>query len=137
MATKTRNPTSDDAVTGTVSGTPDIRYQSVDDHPDSTGNDYLDFGTAASYITFGFTAFDVPAGATDISVQVIYYIKDASTTGTNNTRARLKIGGNYYNFGSSHNPSSQYVLTTDDFGATNPASSSAWTVDDVNGVGAN
>lgn len=135
MATQTRNPTSDEAASGTLSGSAGTRWQFVDDHPDTAGADVLTFGTTTAQITFGFSAFSVPAGSTSISVQVLYYDGEAAT-GANNCCGRLKVGTSYFN-AATHNPSgTTYTARSDDF-ATNPATSAAWTVDQVNGVGAN
>ena len=135
MTTQTRNPTSDEAVAGTWSGSAGTRYQAVDDHPDSAGADFLAHGTTAGNLTFGFAAFNVPAGSTGISVDVLYYDAEPAN-GNNNSGARLKVGGAYYN-SATHNPSGTgYTLRTKSW-ANNPKSGAAWTVDDVNGVGVN
>ena len=63
MATDARNPTSDEAVSGTWTGTAGSRFAVVDDYPDSSGADELTHGTTAGNLTFGFSAFAVPAGA--------------------------------------------------------------------------
>ncbi|MFA6046572.1 MAG: hypothetical protein WC718_16425 [Phycisphaerales bacterium] len=135
MTTQTRNPTSDEAVAGTWSGSAGTRYQAVDDHPDSAGADFLAHGTTAGNLTFGFAAFNVPAGSTGLSIDVLYYDAEPAN-GNNNSAARLKVGGNYYN-SATHNPAgATYTLRTKSW-ATNPKSGVAWTVDDVNGVGVN
>lgn len=135
MAEQTRNPTSDEAVSGTWTGTAGSRYQNVDDYPDTGGTDFLAGGTATSVITFGFSVFTVPSGSTGISVDVDYHDGEASN-GANNCGGRLKVGDNYYN-AATHNPSgSGWTARTDNW-ATNPKTTTAWTVDDVNGVGAN
>jgi hypothetical protein len=134
--TASRNPTSDDAESGTWSGgSAGTRYTLVDDHPDSSGADFLTHGTTAGNLTFGLTAFAIPAGSTSISVQVVYYDQKTAAQGAA-AAGRLKVGGNYYN-ASTHNPANgTWTLRTDSW-ATNPKSGSAWTVDDVNGVGSN
>ncbi len=136
MAMVTRAPTSDEAINGAWSGSAGTRYTLVDDYPDTTPNDILTSPTATGgcQITFGFTAFTIPAGSTSISVQVMYRDDEAST-GNNNCGGRLKVGGNYYN-ASTHNPSTTATDRSDDW-AINPATSAAWTVDQVNGSGAN
>jgi hypothetical protein len=137
MATQTRNPTSDVSFTGTWTGSAGSRYTLVDDHPDS-GNpitDGLTHGTAtAGEGLFGFSAFTVPTGATNISVQVIYYdFKNAAQAC--NIQARIRCNDTTgRDFGTTHNPgngNANIALRTDDFGTTNPKSGSAWTVDDV------
>lgn len=134
-ATASQNPTSDDAVSGTWDGTAGSRYTVVDDHPDSSGADYLTHGTTGGNLTFGFSAFSIPAGSTSISVDVIYYDQKTASQACN-IGGRLKVGGNYYN-ATTHNPANgTWTLRTDSW-STNPKTSSAWTVDDVNGVGAN
>lgn len=133
--TDSQNPTSDEAVSGTWTGTAGSRYTLVDDYPDSTGVDYLTHGTTAGNLTFGYSAFSIPAGSTSISVQVLYYDKKNAAQ-ADNIGGRLKVGGNYYN-AATHNPTNgTWVQRTDDW-ATNPKSGADWTVDDVNGAGAN
>lgn len=142
MATKTRNPTSDVSFTGTWTAAP--RWSQVDDYPDS-GNpvaDSITHGTTtAGEGLFGFSAFDVPAGSTAISVQVKYWVfKNGSQSC--NIKARIRCNdttGRDWS-GTAHNPgngNANITSYTDDYGTTNPKSGSAWTVNDVNGVGTN
>jgi hypothetical protein len=135
VATQTRNPTSDEATSGTLSGSAGTRYTLVDDHPDSAGTDALSFGTATAQITFGFSVFSIPAGSTSISVQVLYYDGEAAN-GANNCGGRLKVGTNYFN-AATHNPSGTTYTSRNDNWATNPDTTAAWTVDQINGVGSN
>jgi hypothetical protein len=134
MAEATRAPTSDDAATGTWTGTAGSRWQVVDDYPDTSGTDELTHGTTAGTLTFGFSAFSIPAGSTNIVVLVDYYdYKNGSQSCT--FGARLKVGASYFN-SSTHNPgngSGNRTQRTDTF-ATNPATGSAWTVDQINGT---
>jgi hypothetical protein len=131
MATVSRAPTSDEAVSGTWTGGVGVRYAIVDDYPDTTPTDTLTHGTTAGNITFGFSAFSIPAGSTSISVQVRYY-DDEAATGANNVGGRLKVGGNYYN-AATHNPSTTQTARSDNW-ATNPKTTAAWTVAEVNGT---
>ncbi|MBI4164304.1 MAG: hypothetical protein HY508_01060 [Acidobacteria bacterium] len=133
--TADQNPTSDEAVSGTWDGTAGSRYTVVNDHPDSSGSSFLTHGTTAGNLTFGFSAFSIPAGSTITNVQVIYY--DQKTASQSAAAAgRLKVGGNYYN-ASTHNPANgTWTLRTDTW-TTNPKSAVNWTVDDVNGSGSN
>jgi len=137
MATKTRNPTSEVAVTGTWSGT--NRHLLLDDHPDS-GNPIADGTTcsAAGILAMGFSAFDVPAGSSGISVQVLYY-DFKNGTGTAANGALIRCNDTTNRLAGSHNPgngNANIALRTVNY-ATNPKSAAAWTVNDVNGVGAN
>lgn len=133
--TADQNPTSDEAVSGTWDGTAGSRYTVVNDHPDSSGSSFLTHGTTAGNLTFGFTAFSVPAGSTITNVQVIYYDQKTASQASS-AAGRLKVGGIYYN-ASTHNPANgTWTLRTDTW-TTNPKSSAAWTADDVNGNGSN
>jgi hypothetical protein len=136
MATQNRAPTGDEASpTGTWSGSAGSRYSLVDDYPDTTPADYLQHGTAAGHLDFTFSAFSIPAGSTNISVQVLYYDAEPSN-GNNNIAGRLVVGGTAYN-AATHNPSGTSYSARSDNWATNPKTGAAWTVDDINGVGPN
>ena len=135
MATKNRAPTSDQSVSGSWTGTAGSRYTVVDDYPDSTPTDYLEHGTTAGYLTFGFTAFDVPSGSTGISVQVRFYDAEPAS-GNNRSACRITVGGTNYD-SAYHNPAGTTYTARSYEWANNPKSGSAWTVDDVNGVGTN
>ncbi len=137
MATKTRNPTSEVAVTGTWSGT--SRHLLLDDYPDS-GNPIVDGTTcsAAGVLAMGFSAFDVPAGSISISVQVQYYdFKNGSQASA--IGALIRCNDTTNRLSSTHNPGNgnAAIAARSDNYATNPKSAAAWTVDDVNGVGTN
>ncbi len=131
--TVSRNPTGDEAVSGTWTGTAGSRYLVVDDYPDTAGTDVLTHGTTtAGNLTFTFTAFSLPTEATNISVAVLYY-DDKNGAQACNIAARLKVGGAYY-AATSHNPTNAtFVQRTDTF-ATNPRTSAAWTPAQVNGT---
>lgn len=134
-ATAAQNPTGLDASWGTWSST---AYTQVNDHPDASCASVvtctaLGSSPAACQLTWTFAAFSVPAGSTGISVDVLYYDKDASS-GTNNEGARLKVGGSYYN-ATTHNPATT-CTSRDDAWATNPKTSAAWTAEQVNGTDA-
>lgn len=135
MATQTRNPTSDASVAGTWTGTAGSRWTLVDDHPDSGGTDVLTHGTTAGNIMFGFSAFTVPAGSTAISIQVLYYDRKSANQ-TSNIAGRLNVNGTFNNV-ASHNPANGVLTLRTDNWANNPKTSTAWTVNDVNGVGTN
>src|SRR3990167_8382621 len=116
-ATVQRAPISDEAVSGTWTEAAGSRWQFVDDYPDTAPNDFLVHGTTAGNLTFGFSSFNIPAGSTNISVQVRYYDRDV-TSGTNQSADRLKGGGNYYN-ASTHNPNTTLTSRSDNW-AVNP-----------------
>lgn len=133
-STATKTPTSDEAVSGTWTGTVGSRFAVVDDYPDTAGTDELTHGTTAGNLTFGFSAFSIPAGSINISVFVDYYdYKNGSQTC--NIAGRLKVGGSYF-ASFTHNPGNGSANRTQrtDTWATNPKTSAAWTVAQVNGT---
>jgi hypothetical protein len=135
MATDNRNPTSDESVTGTWSGSSGSRYTLVNDHPDSSSTTSLTQISPDGKITFGFSGFSIPTGSTINSVYIQYYDYKTSfflvTIG-----GRLKVGGSYYD-ASEHGLARLAITLRTDTWTTNPATGSAWTVNQVNGVGAN
>ncbi len=135
MATQNRPPTSDYSFTGDWTGTAGSRYTAVNDYPDSSGSTYLEHGTNYGTGLMGFSAFSIPAGSTGISVQLQYYDQKTASQACN-IAGRLVVGGNNYN-AANHNPANGVWTAREDSWATNPKSLANWTVDDVNGVGAN
>jgi hypothetical protein len=87
----------------------------------------------------GFSAFDVPANSTSISVQVLYYnFKNGSQGSVAGSLLRCNDTTNR-NSAATHNPgngNAAIALRTDDY-TTNPKSGQAWTVAEVNGSGTN
>jgi hypothetical protein len=87
----------------------------------------------------GFSAFDVPANSTGISVQVLYYdFKNGSQASAAGSLLRCNDTTNR-NSAATHNPgngNANIALRTDDY-TTNPKSGAAWTVAEVNGTGTN
>ncbi len=138
MATLTREPTSDFATGGGVAySTGSVGYTLVNDYPDNADplTSYVQFGTSNnSFIAFGFTAFNIPVGSTINFVQLKYTDEEPSN-GQNSVAGRLRIGGTYYN-AITHNPTTTTTARTDTW-TTNPSTSAAWTVADVNGTGGN
>lgn len=135
MATETRNPTSDVDVIGTWTGSVGSRYTVVDDYPDSSGVDELTVGTIAGYLVCGYSALSIPAGSTITKVEVLYYdYKNGSLAAA--LAGALQVGGTIYN-ASYHDPANGSRTQRTDTWTTNPATGAAWTVNDVNGSGAN
>jgi hypothetical protein len=134
---QTRLPTGDWGYSGTWDKTTNM-YAYVDDDPWNDGDTtYLLHGTTtAGYALFTFSSFSVPAGSIVTSLQVTYSCRD-NATGSNNLRAALRVGGtNYLTTDSGANPNATYADRTYTY-STNPATGSAWTVDDMNGAGSN
>lgn len=134
MATLTRNPTSDIAVSGDWTGTAGSRYTLVDDYPSQDTLDQLTHGTTAGQILFGYDSVSIGTDNAIESVKINYYDREASN-GPNNAAAALRIGGVDYS-AATHQVSTTTTLRTDTF-TTNPRTGVAWTVADVNGTGSN
>lgn len=131
-----KNPTGDGDSTGTWSVTPSsptTRYDKVDE-TSADDTDYIT-GTAVGRSLFTFSAFSVPSGST-IENLTIYYRASEGTSGNNKIGASLKIGGTAYDNATQQNPGTSWTTYSQAY-TTNPATSSAWTVGDINGTGSN
>lgn len=108
--------------------------ESTDDDGDYASSQNL---TGGQYLYFTFPAQSIPAGSTDISVK-IYYRAYEPSGGTNNIRAAIKVNGTLYGTTDSGvNPPTIFGIVTESYTfVTNPNTSAAWTVDDVNSTGA-
>jgi hypothetical protein len=136
VATDTRNPASDVAITGTWTGTASNRWTLVDNHPDASATDKITCSAAGTAV-FGFTpAFSIPAGSTSISVQVLYY---DSKNGSQSCScgALIRCNDTTNRLATAHNPANATFTSRSDNYANNPKTSTGWTVNDVNGVGTN
>lgn len=134
--TKTRFPTSDVTVTLTpVGDTPN--YNCVDD-PIATPDDGTTYvGTTAGYEPtdkYGFTTLDVPAGSTITNVKLYFRIM---TTGNaaNYGHPHIYVDGTEYS-GTMGQPGGNWTTYSSTW-TTNPKTTVAWTVNDVNGIGDN
>lgn len=138
MTTQQRAPTSDQSETGTWSGaTAGTRYTVVNDHPDSAGSTVLTHGTTAGTLMLGYSAFSVPAGSTITQVLMrCYSYRNGSQT--SNQKFVIQVGGVVYDNQSAMTPPNGLALISlqERFWTTNPATSAAWTVAQVNGTDA-
>jgi hypothetical protein len=129
--TQTRNPTSDISATGDWSGSAGTRYTLIDDFPDSTGDRLTLTGFSGGRISFGFTAFDVPAGSSVQKVEIRYY-DQASTASRNRLGSSLNIGSTDYD-ASSHSALAEVALR-EDIWSVNPSTGLPWTSTTVNAL---
>lgn len=133
--TQTRNPITDEAVSGTWTGSVGTRFTVVDDYPDTAGTDELVHGTTtAGNLTFTAVPFVVPLDATSISVSVKYYdYKNGSQSAS--IAGRLKVSGSYF-ASAAHNPTNGAANRTQrtNTWATNPNTAAAWTPLEVNAI---
>lgn len=137
QATPTFLPTGNGTTsTWTANGAATV-WQSVDDAVDTCDNDttYASKADSDGQQFFTFTTPTVPGGSTinSVSVKVCYRAGSSSFV---LYRTGLRVGGtNYYNTGVTVS-STTYTSPTATW-ITNPRTGVAWTVNDVNGVGAN
>jgi hypothetical protein len=82
---------------------------------------------------FTFSAFTVPAGSTITNVQVLYYDQKTASQGAS-WGARLRVGGSDRAVIDAHNPAKGTWTLRTATAATNPGTSAAWTVAEVNGT---
>lgn len=127
--TQYRNPVSDQSVSW-VASEGDDRYAMVNDHP-STNDSVYNWAPDGSELTdiFGFSSLSVPFGVTINSVKVHFRAKNNLD---NKLNGAIQVGGTIYVI--------EKAITADWANyecvwETNPATVSAWTVDQVNGVG--
>lgn len=136
MATQTRTPTGDSSVdNGWSSSSGTTKAADVDDAVGSPDDDttYAFKNGANANQLHTFSAATIPIGATSITVSVVYRARRTSTSLT--VMPRIRVGGTTFE-GSGAVPGSTYANRQVDW-ATNPATSAAWTVPDVNGTGSN
>lgn len=140
---QSRVPTADNTtVNGTfavVPTSPTTRWDKVDD-PIGTPDNGVTQVTAQSNgggdIRFLFTAFTVPAGS-NITRVTVYFRAADNSSGANNLGALIVVNDYKYT-NSTVDPAALPTWTTYNTSwTTNPATGSAWTVDEVNGIGAN
>jgi hypothetical protein len=127
MAIQTRNPTGNGYITG-WSGS----YASVVDY-DGSYIQSPQIGTNY-YALVTFSAFSVPVGSTISVLTVYYYSVTYTSNGGSWISSCIDVNGSYYNDGGQLAPLNSYAWTSVDW-TTNPATESAWTVNDINGSG--
>jgi hypothetical protein len=133
----TRVPVSDNETLGTWNTAPywdDVNETTANDSNYFTGTE-LSGGNARQL--FNFNPFTVPGGSTITGLTVYVRAIDAVSSGSNVIRPSIKVNGTIYNTtATSNNPAFTEFNTYSYIFATNPNTGSAWTVDDINGVGA-
>ena len=135
--TQVRVPTGDGDTSGTWNTAP--RWDDIDE---TTPND-TDYMTGVStsggsaYQLFTFSSFTIPAGSPITDLTVYVRARDAASGNSNNIRPSIKVNGTLYNTtATSIDPGASFTTYSYSF-TTNPNTGSAWTVDDINGTGAN
>ena len=91
---------------------------------------------SGGWIAFSYDDFNIPSNARDISVRITFRAKDSGSTGTNDLRACLWIGGNAFPEPDSTNPSGSFGLggyTWNYNPVWGAGTTVPWTVDQING----
>jgi hypothetical protein len=95
-------------------------------------------GTAPVWGTWPFNAPSVPSsGATIMSVTVFWRMRNISFSRNPNIGACLRVGGTTYYTDTGQTGSNDTYVNRNFTWTTNPATSAAWTVTDINGSGGN
>ncbi len=133
---QTRYPSGDISRSGTWDKTTNM-YSHVDEQGAHDGDaTYLLHGTTAGNVLFSFPAFSVPQNM-GITGLTVYLVARDNTSGTNNMRPAIRVGGtNYLTTAPSVEVPASYGTISYTY-ATNPRTGMAWTIDDINGVGSN
>jgi hypothetical protein len=134
MPSQIRDPTGDFSASNILTAAP--RWSKLNDYPtDNNGTTFIASSSAASsnyYATF--SGFNVPEGNRISGLKLRYYWgKNAG--GACSSRGSVRVGGSNY-VSSTITAQSGWFYQEDVF-LSNPATSHGWTVDDINGVGAN
>jgi hypothetical protein len=112
------------------------RYAGIDETTADDGDFMTGTTDGGGYALFAFPAFSIPVGSPINYLRIYYRAIDASS-GNNNIRAAIKVGSTVYNTtDSGNNPGSSFNTYYYDF-STNPKTGLAWTINDINGFGAN
>lgn len=140
-ATQTQRPTGDNSSTGSWSVYPASPYYNKVNEPTADDDGSYIWATAVGRNLFNFPSFSIPAGATISQLSITYVYERRQGGQTSNIRSALLVGGVNYDTvdpgvtpppNPDPWPSRTYNYTE------NPATpGSAWTVDDINGVGTN
>jgi hypothetical protein len=132
--TQVRRPTGEGAKAGSWTYSTGTTGWNLVDESSVDDADYIICGSNGASYRFDFSAFTIPAGATINSLAVTYRSQDV-TSGANRVNAVLTVDANF----SAHatntdNPVDTAFTTYTKTWTTNPITTSAWTVDEINGV---
>ena len=140
-ASQTRKPISDISSSGTwevYPAIPTTKWDKVDEEVQDGDSTYIKATTDDARAMFGISSFSIPGDAEDIDLIVTAYFRN---DGSAYSRYKFWIRVNGVNYGQ---PAGGSLLKTP-YGyfqgakewQTNPATGLAWTIDDINGIGAN
>jgi len=128
-------PASDDSNTGGFTTSP---LWSRVDETTPVDSDYITGITdGGGRATFGFNAFTLPASANITNLTIYFRHLATSSSGSAKAGVSLKVGNTYYDNLGMVTPSSYSWTTSSYIASNNPKTGQPWTVDDINGTGAN
>ncbi len=138
-ATQTQRPTGDLSGSGTWNifpAAPATYYDKVNEAVADDDSSYIYCATAGRRL-FSFPAFSIPAGATVSQLSITYRHKKIAAAACN-IRSALQVGGTIYETTDPGVDPTNGVWNTRTYSyANNPDTAASWTVDQINGVGAN
>jgi hypothetical protein len=105
----------------------------VDETSPDDDSTYIYYSDAIGRQLFTYTDFAVPSGSTIDNVKVVARAKRAGTYNVS-LRHYVRVNDTNYYATTTHSMYDDYRTNTTTF-TTNPATTNAWTVDEVNGVG--
>ena len=135
---QTRYPTGDYSHSGTWDKTTNM-WSYVDETQQGGDGDttFLLHGTTNGNALFSFSPFTVNVTGMAITGLTVSLVARDDTSGTNNMRPYIRVGGSTYYPSSGSDPSSSYGTISYTW-ATNPNNNNQpWTQDQINGVGSN
>lgn len=131
---QTRVPNGDGVNQGTwTGGSPNYWDKINETSPSDT--DYItgtNISGGAAFRLFNFPVFTAPTGTTITNFTIYFRARDISND-TNDIRACIRVNGTNY-YGTSNNPGNASFTTYSYSFATNPATGSPWTIQEINGV---
>jgi hypothetical protein len=132
---QTRVPTADGIISGTWNYSASSCWEDVDETTPNDANYMTGTTNSGGYKLFTFSPFSISAGSPIANLTIYVRAKDDSS-GTNNIRAAINVNGTTHNSTTSYDPGNSWVTYSYSF-TVNPGTGSDWTVDDLNGTGAN
>ena len=135
--TATNYPTGDsDKAGGTFTySSGSTAFNLVNESPDSNATYFrTPLNSSGGYFLFSFSNFTVPAGSTSLNLTVGTMAMD-NASGTNRVANCIKVNGTRYSDANNNNPSNSAYTNYNNTWTTNPNTTAAWTVSDINGAG--
>jgi len=132
---QTRYPSGDISYSGTWSPNTNMwSYVDEEGAHDGDSSYLLLSGWSGGNVLFSFPAFSVPSGMEIRGLTVTLVARD-NTSGGNNMRPYIRVGGSTSSGTSTEVPTEYGTISYT--WTTNPKTGSAWTKDQINGVGSN